>query len=228
FGSVRLGTASAPISFTVTNVGDAPFTVNAIVLSDATDFSLSLTSPDASGYPVLLPMNGKVTFAVAARPGSLGFLTGTVQIMTDIPGTPTTTLPLAVVGVAAGLAVAQQRIDFGGVDIRGPAAERSLTLSNFGTTTLTVRQPTVTGPGASAYTIFGIGADGLMLDPGLSASIAVAYAPTVESSAEPDAAISITSDAPDAPSIVVPLSGHGTDRHLSLSSTTLSFPRTAV
>src|SRR5262249_39170167 len=50
FGSVRLGTASAPISFTVTNVGDAPFTVTAVVLSDATDFSLTLTSPDASAY----------------------------------------------------------------------------------------------------------------------------------------------------------------------------------
>jgi hypothetical protein len=228
FGPVRLGATSDAASFVVTNAGEASFTISAIGLTEATDFALTLEKPAAGAYPVTLAPGDQVVFTVVARPTLLGLIPGAVSITTDLAGGGATLLPLTVVGVAPGLAVSEESLDFGAVDIRGPGAARGLTLTNYGTTTLTVGQPLVTGPGAAPYTVIGVGPAGLSLDPGRSAALTVTYQPTSESSTSSSAAVHLTSDAPDQPSIVVPLSGHGVDRHLAVAPAALTFAATGV
>src|SRR5262249_33263742 len=100
-------------------------------------------------------------------------------------------------------------------------------LTNFGTTSLTVAQPALTGPGAASYDIAGIEASGLVLDPGNSATAVVLCQPVAEGTI-PAAAVQLTSDAPDQPSIVVLLSGRGIDRLLAVAPASLSFAATPV
>src|SRR5262249_38774538 len=126
FGAVRVGTISAATSFTVTNVGDATFTVSSVALSNPGDFALELTSPGPASYPVTLPPGASVTFTVSATPSTVGLRTGTVIVTTDLNGPPVQ-LALVVVGVAPGLTVSDTRIDFGAVDVQGPGATHRVT-----------------------------------------------------------------------------------------------------
>jgi len=228
FGQVRVGTTSAAADFTVTNAGDVTFTVTGVTLTEVADFALTLVKPTASGYPATLAPGQTVTFSVAARPTVLGLLSGQVAIATDLAAGAQTLLPLAVVGVAPGLAVSESRIDFGPVDIRSAGAMHELDLTNYGTTTLTVGQPVVTGPGAGAYDIVGIGTSGLVLEPGRSASVVILFQPTVESKEQATAAVQLTSDAPDQPSIIVPLTGRGADRHLVVAPAQVTFEAAGI
>src|SRR5262249_54504993 len=126
-----------------------------------------------------------------------------------------------------GLAVSEDHVDFGAVDVRGAPAMHALVVTNFGTTTLTVGQPALTGPGAAAYDVAGIDENGLLLDPGLSATVVVLCQPTAEGDI-PAAAVQLTSDAPDQPSIVVLLEGRGIDRHIAVAPSSITFPATRV
>jgi hypothetical protein len=223
FGPVRVGGLSPSVSFTVTNVGEASFTVQSVALT-GDDFVLTLVSPAASGYPVLVPMDGIVSFTVTGAPASLGLRTGSVAIATDIPGAPLTSLPLSVVGVTPDLSVTPSEIAFGAVDIRGAAATRELVLSNTGQVAISVARPTVTGPGASAYRVLG-GTATTVLDPGETASFTVSYTPAAESSGEAAASVQV---AIGSLSIGVPLSGRGADRHLGTPDAPVIFARTRV
>jgi len=220
FGQVRVGTTSAPADFTVTNAGQSSFTIGSIALSETADFTLAL----AGAFPRLLAPGDSVTFSVAARPTQLGLLTGQIAIDTDAGAT---LLPVEVVGVAPGLAVSEDRIDFGAVDLRAAPAMHALVVTNYGTTTLTVGQPALTGPGAASYDIAGIDPTGLVLDPGSSATAVVVCQPTAEG-AIAAAAVQLTSDAPDQPSIVVLLAGRGVDRHLEVAPDALVFAPTPI
>src|SRR5262249_12600803 len=91
----------------------------------------------------------------------------------------------------------------------------------------TVGQPALTGPGAASYDVAGIDPSGLILDPGSSATAVVLCRPVVEG-AIPTAAVQLTSDAPDQPSIVVLLAGRGVDRHLGGAPAALGCAGTPV
>jgi uncharacterized protein (TIGR03382 family) len=225
FGPIRVGQTSAPVSFTVTNVGDGPFTVSTVALSNPTDFTLSLVTPGPGGYPILLQPNQSISFEAAAAPTTAGLKMGSVIVTTDIPGAGPTTLSLQVVGVAPGVMLSDNSVDFGAVDIRGAGQTRTVSVTNDGTAVLTVASAGIGGADADKFIITTGPPTPFTVPPSGTASFIVAYHPTAENAGE-TASLRISSDAPGEMMADIPLSGRGVDRHLDLSSTRVDFGAT--
>ena len=64
------------------------------------------------------------------------------------------------------------------------------------------------------------------MPPGGTAEIVVGYDPVLESAGEAAASLTVGSNAFGEPTIVLPITGRGADRHLALSTLTLEFPPT--
>ncbi len=70
-------------------------------------------------------------------------------------------------------------VDFGNVDANDDSAEKTVTVRNTGTDTLTVGAVSIKGPDAAQYAIVADSATGKVLNPGQAASVTVRFTPTV-------------------------------------------------
>src|SRR5262249_13475285 len=225
FGLVRVGQTSATVSFTLTNVGDGPFIVSTVMLSNPTDFTLTLDTPGPTGYPITLQPTQSIAFSAAAAPMTAGLKAGSILVTTDIPGAGPTTLSLQVVGVAPGVKLSDTSVAFGPVDIRGPGASHPISVTHAGTAALTVGSATIGGVDAAKFTITTGPPTPFTVPPSGTASFIVTYQPTTENSGE-SASLRIDSDAPGKMMADIPLTGSGVDRHLMLSATRIDFGNT--
>ena len=227
FGDVRVGQLSATRSFTIANIATAPFDVVDVSIDDPASFALQWVFDQ----PVLLEPtpspDSSVAFQLTATPQAIGTITATVTVQTDIPGATSIQIPVQVTGIAPVLALSQSGIDFGGVDVQaGAPARQTLTLSNTGSFELAISNIEITGEGAAFYTLNADQIRSTVLAVGEPLDVAVDYEPTVERASELAADLVITSNAYEGATAVIPLRGHGIDRHIGVSALTLSFPET--
>jgi hypothetical protein len=89
FGNVIVGGASGPTTVTITNIGDAPLTVNTIT-SPVADFSTGGLPP----LPLVLPSLGTATLNASFSPLSTGTQNSSFDIVSDALNTPTATVNL--------------------------------------------------------------------------------------------------------------------------------------
>ena len=111
--------------------------------------------------------------------------------------------------------VAPTAVDFGPIDVQGPAAVRTVTLTNTGASALSVGA--ATHAGAAAFTFSA--APAVQLAAGASETVTVTYRP----SAEQQDAATLTFPIGTTP-VTVTLAGHGIDRHITVIAPT--FPDT--
>jgi hypothetical protein len=111
--------------------------------------------------------------------------------------------------------VVPQVVDFGPLDVQGPPALRTVTLTNTGNTALNVGAPTLSGDASFALSAGGA----LRLGPGESETVTVTFTPATEASATASLGFPIT-----ASTVTVPLTGRGIDRHVQVIPP--SFPDT--
>src|SRR5665213_3078730 len=105
-------------------------------------------------------------------------------------------------GIAGTLALSTTSLNFGNV-AAGSSSPQTLTVSNTGTTTVTITQATITG---SAFSIVG-GMTSVAIAPGRNQAFQIQFSPKVPGAAT--GGISITSDAANA-AVTIALSGTGT------------------
>ncbi len=137
FGAVPVGTTSAPLLVTVSNVGTAPLTVT----------GATTVVPFASGsLPGPVAVGGSAQIPVTCTPTTAGAFTANLQISSDGGNR---TVALSCTGVAPLIAVSPPTIAFGAVLVGTTSPAQTVTIANVGTAPLTVSGITTTPPFAS-------------------------------------------------------------------------------
>lgn len=214
FGSVVVGNQQSR-TVTLTNTGAGSTTISQ-VSAGGPGFQVSgITTP------LTLSSSQSTTFTVTFAPQTTGSASGTVTIASDAANS-TLTLPLAGTGTAAGgLGSNPTSLGFGNVQL-GNSKTLSETVTNTGSTTVTISAVGISGAGMS---VSGITAP-VNLNAGQSATFSVTFAPS--SAGAVSGNVTITSNASN-PTLNIPVSGTGvTPGTLGANPTSLSFGNVQV
>jgi hypothetical protein len=137
FGDVAVGSASQPLSFTITNqgTGNAVLSVDAVRLEviGNPNFSLSMTDSDGAAVspPALLNNGDFLDVAVVFTPQTNGSHTDNVAILTDDSINPAVMVAASGRGVVGDLTINPSPIAFGRVRV-GTLAGSTVTITNGG------------------------------------------------------------------------------------------------
>ncbi len=210
FGNQVVGITSTTHSFTVTNNGTATLTVSSVTASG--DFAISSNGCGSVGATL------NCTVQTTFTPSAIGVRTGTVSI-TDSAGTHA--VALTGTGTAGGVGVSATSVDFGSYTVGTVSTTKTVTLTNTGTSLLSV----------SSFTAFGDYAVSSPDCASLPTSLAVNAICTLQLVFRPSAtgarpgSVSISDSAGTS---VVTLTGVGLAPGVTLSPTSLSFGSVTV
>jgi len=135
FGNVVVG-QSPTQSLTMRNTGNAPLTVAGFTSNNP---RFSVVAP---AVPLTVAPNGQQPVTVRFSPTTAGPQTGVLSIASNDPDEPTVPIQLQGLGIAPDINVVPTSLDFGSV-IRGQSRDLTLTVSNIGSTVLTVTGITI-------------------------------------------------------------------------------------
>lgn len=230
FSNVVTGT-SATQTITLDNTGSGSVTVSQ---ANATGSGFTLTGLT---LPLTLVAGQTASFNAVFSPGAAGSVTGSISLISDASNSPATvsltgtgnasqatgsegTSQPAGTSGASQASVTPASLNFGTVDV-GFRSTARLTMSNTGTSAVTVSQVSATGNG------FSVSGPSLpvTLTVGKAASFEVAFTPVTAASST--GGVSIVSDASSAP-VTIPLSGTGATLLLALSPANVSFGSVAT
>ena len=134
FGNVFIGANKVFSSFTVENTGLVDLNITNIYITGSADFRINYTTCTNA----VLGPNQTCFIDVVFSPSSAGSKTGTLNIDSNDPDTPTLTANLTGNGVLPpDIDVNPLSIDFGNVNVGG-SATRTLTISNLGSSDLEI------------------------------------------------------------------------------------------
>src|SRR5579872_1850451 len=210
FGDQIVGIASSPMPVTLTNSGTDNLLISSIV--DANGFSQTNNCPIA---PTFLAPTQSCTINITFTPSATGIANDTLTITDDAAGNPQT-IPLTGVGLPPGpiATLAPSPLNFTPAQLVGTtSAAKPVTLTNTGTTLLTITSIGLTGPNANQFTVTS-STCGTSLAASASCTVNISYTPTA--AATSTASLSVTDNAPGSPQ-TVPISG--TVQNFSLTST---------
>jgi hypothetical protein len=213
FGSVTVSTG-ASLALTLTSSGTAPVTISAPTVS-GTGYTIS-----ASSLPLTLSPGQTTTLQVIFDPTVAGTATGSLAINSNATSGPirvalsgTGTAPLS-----PQLTASATLLNFGNVTVNA-GATLPLILTSSGTAAVSITATAVSGIG---YTVSGA-AFPLTLNPGQTATLQIAFDPTIAGAAT--GSLAINSNATSG-TIHVALSGTGTaplSPQLTVGPTSLAF-----
>jgi len=214
FGAVATGVTSAAKTVTLTNIGTTALTITAMAITgtNAGDFAQTHTCGAS------LAAGASCTFSVTFKPTVTGARSAALSVTDNASGSPQT-VPLSGVGTTAKLAPAS--LNFGAVATGVTSAAKTVTLTNVGTTALTLTAMAITGTNAGDFVQ--THTCGASLAAGASCTFSVTFKPTATGARS--AALSVTDSASGSPQ-TVPLSGVGTTA--KLAPTSLSFGSVTV
>lgn len=215
FGSVTVG-QSVSLPITLTNTGTASVTITRRYRMGAGFYGSGLA------IPTTLAAGQTVSFMMTFTPRSTGSSSGSLTIMSNASN-PTLVVPLSGMGTsAAGSLVAKPpSLAFGSVQV-GNSATLSETLTNSGSSSVTISQATTSGTGfrQQGLTV------PLTLTAGQSVTFSEIFTPTTTGSAS--GSVSVVSNA-NPSTLSIPLSGNGTAAgSLAVSPLTLAFGNVTV
>jgi uncharacterized repeat protein (TIGR01451 family) len=203
FGTVYLGSVTTE-NFTVTNMGTTPISITGPLISivkggDSNEFV------EVNECPKSLAGGSHCTISVTFIAGPCYTpQTATLSIMDNAPGNPqTVTLTATVIDPVPSFSLAS--LSFGNQTV-GTSVTKTVTLKNTGATTLSITGMTVTGAGATEFTLTPTSNCGSSLTAGSSCTISVTFKPVAKVSYS--ATLNVTDDAQRGTQ-TVPLSGTG-------------------
>ena len=205
FGAQLLGTSSNPQSVTLTNFGGATLDITGVT-----------TSPNFSQThkcPIHLPPGGQCTLNVIFTPRRINAIAGSITIADNAPNSPQT---IALTGVGTAMTLSPASLDFGVQQLGVTSPPQTVTFTNYGQQSVSVRGIYFTGsnPTAFAWT----SACGTTVPAGGSCTFAVTF--TAKTTGAKRAMLDV-SDTGGASPQTVSLTGAGTD--VTLSPTSLDF-----
>ncbi len=229
FGNQNVGTTSAAKTVTLTNSGNAALSISGIALTgtNAADFAQTNTCPIS---PSTLAAGANCTISVTFTPSTTSAETAAVSITDNASGSPQS-VSLSGTGVqpAPGVNLSPTSLSFGNQNVGTTSAAQTVTLTNNGTSALTITSIGVTGTNAADFAQ----TNTCPLSPstlaaGANCTISVTFTPTATGTRT--ASLSVADNASGSPQTVA-LSGTGvapTAPAVTLSPTSVAFGNQAV
>ncbi len=213
FGTQSVGTTSTALTATLSNTGNAALSITSVALTgtNASDFAQTNTC----GSSVAAAANCTIT--VTFKPSASGSRTASVSITDNASGSPQT-VSLSGTGTAGVISLSATSLAFGNQPVGTPGTAQTLTLSNTGSTALSITSVALTGTNASDFAQ--TKTCGSSVAAGSNCTISVTFKPSASGSRT--ASVSITDNASGSPQ-TASLSGTGTAALVSLSPTSLAF-----
>jgi len=220
FGNVIVGQNELR-QLTVSNGGTQPLHITATSIAPAVFALIS------GGGPQTISSGGSVTMTLRFPPSAAGSASGALVIASNAVNAPAHNVSLSGSGVASAPAISLSAVslDFGQVEI-GMNSVRGVTVSNTGNAPLNISGQTVGGANAADFTI--IHSSGTPIAPTGSDYIELRFSPSAAGVRM--ASLTIGSNDPNFPSMVVSRSGSGTSSaqpHISVSQTVMDFGTTS-
>jgi hypothetical protein len=215
FGNQSVGTTSAAQSLTLSNTGNAAFSITSLALTgtNAGDFAQTNTCGSS------VAAGGNCTISVTFTPLASGSRTASVSITDNASGSPQT-VSLSGTGTAAVVSLSATRLAFGNQSVGTTSTAQSLTLSNTGNAALSITSVALTGNNAGDFAQ--TNTCGNSVAAGANCTISVTFTPSASGSRT--ASVSITDNASGSPQTVsLSGTGAGTGALVSLSATSLAF-----
>ncbi|MGA2074821.1 MAG: choice-of-anchor D domain-containing protein [Terriglobia bacterium] len=213
FPTESLGTTSQAETVTLTN-GDNTLTINSITLTGAAagDFA------ETNNCPATMPPGAQCTITVTFTPTALGIRKASIEITDSAPGSPQY---ISLTGSTSTVGIQPASVAFGSQAVSVPSAAQPVTITNVGTTALTITAVVTSG----AFTETN-DCTAAPLQPTANCVVNLGFTPIAPG---PNiGALTITDSAPGSPQVVL-LTGTGVAAPVaSLSPTTLTFPTTTV
>jgi hypothetical protein len=220
FGNQRQAAASTPKIVTVTNNGTATLHVGSPTLSGANsgDFAVSNNACTAA-----VAAGANCTISLTFTPGAMGSRVGSLQVASDATN-GAQAVSLTGTGVAPVLSVSPASLTYSSQIVGSMSAAQLITVSNTGTSPLTVGTPSFTGTNASDYAISSNGCSAAV-NPGSNCTVGVTFAPGAAGSRA--ATLQIPSDASNGTQ-AVSLTGTGVAPIASAAPATLTYANQLV
>jgi probable HAF family extracellular repeat protein len=214
FSAQALGTTSPAKRVTVKNTGNTSLTITAIAITgtNAGDFAQTHTCGSS------LAPGASCGISVTFTPTASGTRMAALSVTDNAAGSPQL-VPLSGIGTTARLSPTS--LSFGTVAISTASPAKTVTLTNVGTTTLTITAIAITGTNADDFAQ--THTCGSSLAAGASCTVSVTFSPT--QIGKRTGTLSVTDNAPGSPQKVT-LNGIGTTA--KLSPTSLNFGSVAV
>ncbi|HEY6290618.1 MAG TPA: choice-of-anchor D domain-containing protein, partial [Terriglobia bacterium] len=210
FGSQAIGTPAAK-TVTLSNSGNAALSITSIAVTGNSSYT------QTSNCGTSVSAGKSCTITVTLNPSAGGTLSGTLTITDNNNNVAGSTQTVSLTGSGTGpfAQLAPTNLSFGGVLVSSKSPTQTVTLSNGGTSALTISSSTIAITGAAPTQFSQTNNCPASLAVGSSCAITVTFAPTTGGTQNADLTISgVASNGP------VPLSGAGSN--FSLSSPTNS------
>jgi Abnormal spindle-like microcephaly-assoc'd, ASPM-SPD-2-Hydin len=201
FGSQTVGTTSAAKPVTLTNTGTATLTLNTITFTqeDPSDFA------QTNDCPATLAVNASCTINVTFTPTAAGGRDANLTVTDNATDSPQSVI-LSGTGVVAGPAVTlnPSSVSFSNQNVGSPSPAQTVTLTNSGTSSLTISNITLNGTNAGDFAQTNNCPATLAVN--VSCTISISFAPTATGART--ASLAVTDNAIDSPQSLT-LSGTG-------------------
>jgi hypothetical protein len=193
-----VGTSSASKPVTLTNTGNGTLTITSITLAgaDPTDFSQTNTCGSS------VAAGASCTINVTFKPTAKNSRTASVSIADNAAGSPQT---VSLKGTGTVVKLSATSLNFGSVQVGHKSAAKSVTVTNTGTSSLSITNIGITGTNAGDFSETNTCSSGL--GAGGSCSVNVTFTPRAKGSRI--AQLSISDNGGGSPQ-TVSLSGTGT------------------
>jgi hypothetical protein len=214
FGNVSVG-SNGQQKITLTNNGSTSTTISAIGASGTGFTTVGVSTP------VTLAASQSTSFIAQFAPTTAGSASGSITI-TSNANDSTISIPLTGTGVQGSLAANPSSINFGSLLV-GASGSVSVTLTNSGTSSVTISQGSASGTG---FSMTGLSVP-TTLTAGQTTTFTAKFSPTVAGAVA--GSISILSNAPSSP-LTIALTGSGTtgQPQLTLSPASVNYGNVSV
>lgn len=213
FGAVDLNTETEITQLVLENRGSAPLTVDGIAFAFAAPpTNDQYTLHDLPEFPIVVEPDAAsaIVFGISYHPAVDGRHRTAIAINSSDPVNGILTVPVDGRVRKPCISVTPGQVDFGRVALGQRSARQPLQVANCGDMPLAINDIVIDNPGYDWAVIDGSDLVGTEIAPLAAATIEVWYQNTdLEQGAPDNGILSITSNAPDAPQVDVPLSVAG-------------------
>lgn len=200
-GDQLVNAASGAQNVTLTNAGTLPLVINGITISGANAGDFAQTNPCGAS----LAPGASCLISVTFTPAAMNARTASLNISTNDPVYPTTTVALSGTGITRIAGVAPASLTFASQMLLSISPAQTITLSNTGNAPLTIGGISIGGVNAAefAYTT----SCGATVPAGANCAINVRFRPTAPGLRS--ATLTVTTNDPVNPARTVSLNGTG-------------------
>jgi hypothetical protein len=173
FGAQLVGTPSTPQTVTMTNISISPVTISSVTTSGITGSEFVQTTTCGSG----LAPGANCTVTEVFTPAQIGPRAASLTFTDDTPGSPQS-FPLDGIGVVSGpnATWSATTVPFGSVAVGDTSLPQSVSLTNYGTSTLNITSIIASADFSETDTC------SAPLAPEASCSVSVTFSPTATGS----------------------------------------------